>query len=90
MIRVGSHTAVLRPIYTMRQVVCDSYSGVSNGVNACKHVRFHSWPATYEPEYYYLQSFSYVRMTIVYDKTRRVNQPLAVLGAFSTPLCIIH
>ena len=69
----------LRPIYTIRFVVYDSDPGVCDRINTRTNVRFQMSPSSNEQKMLHQHFLSYVRRTIVYHKSYRVDRPLGVV-----------
>ena len=66
----------LRPIFTIRFVVYDCQVGVCDLLYTRVNGVFQHLPWNYKQELFHVQTITYARMTIVYDKSYRVNGPL--------------
>ena len=69
---------VLRPIYTIRFVVYDCQVGVCDLLYTRVNGVFQHLPWNYKQELFHVQTITYARVTIVYDKSYRVNGPLGI------------
>ena len=71
---------VLRPIYTIRFVAYDSYSGICDRVNTRKKRQISNFAISERVKTWHQRSFPYARVRIVYDKSYRVDGPLIAVS----------